>query len=520
MNFNELNIIPPLLKAIDKAGFKTPTEIQEKVLPLAMKGKDILWSAQTGSGKTLAFALPILQRLYNKDQELWLVDWKKTRKIRALVIAPTRELAIQIWETFAPYCTNTNYKYTVIYGWVNQFHQVKAIEKWVDILIATPGRLEDLISQWVIKLSYVEILTLDEADRMLDMGFLWDVKKVIKRVPKSRQTFFFSATMPKEIKELATSVLLSPEIITIHKVDAPVSAIKQQVYHVKSSNRRQLLQYIVKKKEYSSILIFVKTKDDTEYIMEYIKAVWIKCDNLHKFKAQNARQKALNALKSWEIKVLVATDIASRWLDVVDLSCVVNYNIPLAPEDYIHRIWRTARAGKKWVAITFCIETEKSNLEKIEKTTGIKLEVISDEDYKNEVIPKWKIMWYDNFDENWKEKFKKKTRKSIWIKFSSKTSKDSKSLEEKRFSDKKTSLKKTWNTKVSNRTTLFKTESVRDKGPKTIWEKLGIKSRTAKKPVSKNTTKKPISKAPSKSTFTKKAWPKKAPIRKWPNKKR
>jgi len=520
MNFNELNIIPPLLKAIDKAGFKTPTEIQEKVLPLAMKGKDILWSAQTGSGKTLAFALPILQRLYNKDIELWLVDWKKTRKIRALVIAPTRELAIQIWETFAPYCTNTNYKYTVIYGWVNQFHQVKAIEKWVDILIATPGRLEDLISQWIIKLSYVEILTLDEADRMLDMGFLWDVKKVIKRVPKSRQTFFFSATMPKEIKELATSVLLSPEVITIHKVDAPVSAIKQQVYHVKSSNRRQLLQYIVKKKEFSSILIFVKTKDDTEYILEYIKAVWIKCDSLHKFKAQNARQRALNSLKSGEIKVLVATDIASRWLDVADLSCVVNYNIPLAPEDYIHRIWRTARAGKKWVAITFCVETEKSNLEKIEKTTGIKLEVVSDEDYKNEVIPKWKIMWYDNFDENGKEKFKKKTRKSTWIKFSSKTSKDSKSLEEKRFSDKKTSLKKTWNTKVSNRTTLFKTESVRDKGPKTIWEKLGIKSRTVKKPVSKNTTKKPVSKTSPKPISPRSTWSKKAPVRKWPNKKR
>ena len=409
MLFSELNIIPPILKALEKEGFTNPTEIQEKVIPLALKWKDILASAQTWSGKTFAFALPILQILYNRRLEEWIVEGKIKRKIKALIIAPTRELAIQIWESFSSYCTNTNFKHTVIYGGVNQFHQVKAIEKWVDILIATPGRLEDLISQWIIKLSYVEILTLDEADRMLDLWFLWDIKKVMKRIPKERQTLFFSATMPVAIKELASSLLHCPEVVSVHKVASTTSTIKQQVYHVKSSHRRQLLQYLVKKAEYESILVFVKTKDDTEYIMEYVQSAHVKCDNIHRNRSQNARQRALQSLKDGEIKVLVATDIASRWLDINDLSCVINYNVPSDSETYVHRIWRTARAGKKWVAITFCIEQDKDSLNNIEKLIWQKLEVVEDEAYKNEEIPKWRILWYANFEE-WFNKDKAKSR--------------------------------------------------------------------------------------------------------------
>lgn len=416
MKFTDLKIIAPLQKAIDKAWFTNATEVQEKVIPFAVKGEDIFATAQTWSWKTLAFALPILQILYNKRLDKWIVEWKIKRKIKSLIIAPTRELAIQIWDSFSAYCTNTNFKHTTIYWWVNDFHQIKAIEKWVDILIATPWRLEDLISQWVIKLSYVEILVLDEADRMLDMWFLSDIKKLIKRIPENRQTLFFSATMPKQINELAESLLKNPIKIAVKKVNSTVDKIKKQVYFVKSSNRRQLLQFLVKQKEYNSIIVFVKTKDDTEYVLEYVKSAWIKADNIHRNRSQNARQRALKSLKDWEIKVLVATDIASRWLDISDLSCVINYNIPSDPETYVHRIGRTARAGKSWVAITFCIDQEKDKLEIVEKLIWQKLEKIEDESYKQEIIPKWKILWYSNFDEKWKDKYKKKTRKSVWKK--------------------------------------------------------------------------------------------------------
>lgn len=416
MKFTELNIISPLQKALNRQGFDKATEIQEKVIPFATKWKDILWCAQTGSWKTLAFWLPILQLMYNKRLEEWLVEGKIKRKIKTLIIAPTRELAIQIGDSLSVYCTNVNFKLTTIYGWVNDFHQIKAIEKWVDILVATPGRLEDLISQWVIKLSYVENLVLDEADRMLDMWFIADIKKVIKRIPHGKQTFFFSATMPKPIRELANSILYCPEEITVHTVNSTVDKIKQKVYHIKLSHRRQLLQQLVKRKEFRSIIVFVKTKDDTEYVLEYVKSAWVACDNIHRNRSQNARQRALKSLKDGKIKVLVATDIASRWLDVSDLSCVINYNIPPDPETYVHRIWRTARAGKDWVAITFCIAPEKPKLLDLEKLIWQKLEVVDDDSYKQEVIPKWRILWYANFEENWKEKYKKKTRKSTWKK--------------------------------------------------------------------------------------------------------
>ena len=414
MKFEELWLIWPILKTLAREGFDTPTEIQEKVIPLANKGRDILGCAQTGSGKTLAFVLPILQNLYNARVAKDLPDGPIKRKIEALIIAPTRELAVQIGEACKIYCSDTNMKHTVIFGGVNDFHQIKAIEKWVDIVVATPGRLEDLISQGKIKLSYVKILTLDEADRMLDLGFLSDVKKIIKRIPQEKQTFFFSATMPKAIQELSDSLLQSPEKISIKSRKPTLDTIDQWVYHVKASHRRQLLQMLVKQKEYKSIIVFVKKKDDVAYVTEYVKASGIKVEYINKDRSQNGRQNALNALKNWDVKVLVGTDLASRGIDIQDLSCVINWNVPNEAETYIHRIGRTARAGKKWVAITMCIDHEQEDLRKIEKLIDRKIPVSEDKSYLEEVVSKSKILWYKNFEENGKEKYKDKTRK--WLK--------------------------------------------------------------------------------------------------------
>lgn len=414
MKFEELWLIWPILKTLTREGFDTPTEIQEKVIPLANKGKDILGCAQTGSGKTLAFVLPVLQNLYNARVARDLPDGPIKRKIEALIIAPTRELAVQIWEACKVYCSDTNMKYTTVFGWVNDFHQIKAIEKWVDIVVATPGRLEDLISQSKIKLSYVKLLVLDEADRMLDLGFLSDVKKIMKRIPDSKQTLFFSATMPKQIQELADSLLHSPEKISITSKKPTLLNIDQSVYHVKPSHRRQLLQMLVKRREYQSIIVFVKKKDDVAYVTEYVKASGIKVEYINKDRSQNWRQNALNALKNWDVKVLVGTDLASRGIDIEDLSCVINYNVPNEAETYIHRIGRTARAGKKWTAITICIDHEKEDLHKIEKLIGTKIPVATDTDYLSEVISKSRILWYRNFQENGKEKFKDIRRK--WVK--------------------------------------------------------------------------------------------------------
>ena len=414
MNFNELNIITPLLKALEKEWFSTPTEIQERVIPLAIQKKDILWCARTGSGKTLAYTLPVLHNLYNKRLENWLVEWKIIRKIKSLILIPTRELAIQIWETFAPYSTNTNLKYTVIYGWVNQFHQVKALEKWVDILIATPGRLMDLSAQWFINISFVEIFVLDEVDRMLDTWSLIDIKKIIKRLPKQKQTLFFSATMPDAIIELAKSILQTPETITVHKNSSTTDTIKQKVYIVSRNYKRQLLQQIVKRSDLKSIIVFINTIDECEKVFEFINRTWIPCDYINKNKSQNARQNALKALKNWEIKVLIATDIASRWLDVNDLSCVINYDLPWDSETYVHRVWRTARVWKEWFSISFCTLQEKDKLTSIEKLIWKTLEVIQDDSYKKEVVPQGKSE--KTIYLNKKVKRKKSFRTEVWKK--------------------------------------------------------------------------------------------------------
>ena len=417
MKFTDLWLISPLLKTIERQGFVTPTEIQKKVIPVAVHWHDILGSAQTWSGKTLAFLLPILQTLYNDRLARDLPDGPIKRKIEALIIAPTRELAVQIWEACKPYSSDTNLKHTVICGWVNDFHQIKAIEKGVDILIATPGRLEDLIRQSKVKLSYVKILTLDEADRMLDLWFLWDVNKIIKRIPKTKQTFFFSATMPAKIQELADSLLDNPEKIHVTSKKITLEEITQQVYYVKSSHRRQLLQMLVKRKEYQSIIVFVKKKDDVSYITDYVKAAWVSVDCIHKDRTQNGRQKALQALKHGDIKVLVATDIASRWLDINELSCVINYNVPDEAETYVHRIGRTARAWKEGTAITFLIDHEEPELAAIETLIQQKLEIIESKDYLKEIIPKTKLQTHKYFDQKRKTPDKKKSQNPSRLKY-------------------------------------------------------------------------------------------------------
>jgi len=383
MKFTELKIISPLLKALEKKEFFEATKIQAKAIPLALEEKDILGTAQTWSWKTLAFAIPVLQNLYNRR---WDVEWKIKRKIQTLILAPTRELADQIWDEFKPLCTNTNLKQTVIFGWKKQFHQVQAIKKWVEILIATPWRLIDLLEQKIFTLNDVEIFVLDEADKMLNMWFLPDIEKVIKLLPKQRQSMFFSATMPSKIQKLADKILKLPEIISVDEVSSTSDKIKQEIFLVDNAQKRQLLQYIIKQEKYSSILVFVKTKDDTESVLEYVKASGISCDNIHRNRSQNARIKALNKLKTWEIKVLVTTDILARGVDIENLSCVINYDLPQEAETYVHRIGRTARAGKNGIAISFCNQAQTPKLDMIEKLIGKKIKINTDIKYKKEKV--------------------------------------------------------------------------------------------------------------------------------------
>ena len=427
MRFEELELCSPLQKALVKQWFELPTEIQEKVIPIASKNKDILGCAQTWSWKTLAFVLPILDKMYKTKKMLNLEDWVGFRQVKALILAPTRELAEQIGETFKPYCTNVNLKHFTIFGWVNDFHQKKALKKWIDILIATPGRLMDLVSQDVVNLSFVENLILDESDRMLDMWNGWDINKIIKRLRWWRQTMLFSATMPKKIKSLATEILKNPEEITVSPVASSTSKIKQVMYRVKSSHKRQLLQQIIKRKDLKSILVFVRSRTDAERVLWYIKTAWIPGNSIHKDKTQNQRKKSLELLKTWEIKVLIATDIASRWLDIDSLSAVVNFDIPKNPDDYVHRIGRTGRAGKEWLAISLVIEADNEKIEEIEKLTKNKLKIIDDDSYKSEIVPKEKLELKPEKKKIWRTNFASKTdsrfNKKKWNKFDNKKSK-------------------------------------------------------------------------------------------------
>lgn len=362
MTFKELEIIDPILRALQTQKYEVPTPIQHESIPVLLKGNDILGSAQTGTGKTAAFAIPILQNLYLEKQ-----GNKGPRTIKALVLAPTRELALQIHDNFKEYGMNLNLKTTVIYGGVPQSKQVRVLRQGVDILVATPGRLLDLVQQKKLTLKEVSYLVLDEADRMLDMGFVRDVKKIVAMVKKERQTMFFSATMPKAIMSLANEILTKPVRIMVSPEEETVDKIKQSVYYVDKKKKINLLVELLKRKELKSVLVFSRTKHGANKIVKLLDQSHIRAEAIHGNKSQGARQKALALFKAKQVRVLVATDIAARGIDVDELSHVINFDLPDVAETYIHRIGRTGRAGLGGVAITFCSQDETGLLKDIQK---------------------------------------------------------------------------------------------------------------------------------------------------------
>jgi len=370
MQFDSLNIIDPILTALKEEGYTLPTPIQEEAIPIILDGKDLLGCAQTGTGKTAAFAIPILQLLAASKV------YDRKRKIRSLIVTPTRELAIQIGESFKAYGRHTGLTNTVIFGGVNQNPQAASLSKGVDILIATPGRLLDLLGQQVLHLRDVEILVLDEADRMLDMGFIHDVKRILALVPKKRQSLFFSATMPPEIVKLAATILHNPSTVTVTPVSSTVEIINQAIYFVDKGNKSALLVDILQNKTIKTALVFTRTKHGADKVVKLLDKHHVKAEAIHGNKAQNARQRALNNFKAQTTRVLVATDIAARGIDVDDLEYVINFELPNIAETYVHRIGRTGRAGAKGTAISFCDAEEKEYLRDIEKLIAKKIPVV------------------------------------------------------------------------------------------------------------------------------------------------
>ena len=375
MNFKDLKIIDPILKALDKKWYKNPTPIQEKSIPHILEWKDLLWAAQTGTGKTAAFAIPTLQLLAKPSLSLSQGERGRTKSIKTLVLTPTRELAIQIEENFTEYSTNLNLRNMVLFGWVKQGSQVNKLKEWVDILIATPWRLLDLMQQWYINLKHIEIFILDEADRMLDMWFINDVKKVLKELPAKKQTLFFSATMPKEIDSLASSILKNPVKVEVTPVSSTAEKVQQKVYFVWKWHKINLLIEILKDEKMESVLVFTRTKHWADKVVKQLDKLWIIAQAIHWNKSQNARQRALKNFKSWETRVLIATDIAARWIDIDELKYVINYDLSNEPETYVHRIGRTGRAGNSWLAITFCDQEEYFYLKDVQKLIWKEIEV-------------------------------------------------------------------------------------------------------------------------------------------------
>ena len=383
MLFEDLNIIAPILKTLKTEGYTQPTPIQEEAIPPILHGKDLLGCAQTGTGKTAAFAIPILQILFNEQRTV-----NKTNAIKALILTPTRELAIQIGESFTAYGKNMGLKNSVIFGGVSQNAQTDALKKGVDILIATPGRLLDLMNQKYINLHHIKLFVLDEADRMLDMGFARDVKKIIAQLPEIRQTLLFSATMPQEISKLADSILINPVKVAVTPVSSTVDIIEQAVYFVEKKDKKSLLIHLLKNKSIVSALVFSRTKHGADKITKDLVKARINAQAIHGNKSQNARQIALNNFKTKETRVLVATDIAARGIDVEELSHVINFDVPNVPETYVHRIGRTGRAGLGGVALSFCDEEEKAYLKDIEKLISKSIPVIEDHPYvMSAVVP-------------------------------------------------------------------------------------------------------------------------------------
>ncbi len=372
MPFKSLHIIEPILKSLTEEGYTTPTPIQEKAIPIVLQGKDLLGCAQTGTGKTAAFAIPILQLLSASRTP----DHKRT--IKSLIVTPTRELAIQINDSFKAYGRHTGLVSTVIFGGVGQQQQTNSLQRGVDILIATPGRLLDLMSQKYVSLKDIKIFVLDEADRMLDMGFIHDVKKIIHALPEKRQSLFFSATMPPDIIKLSGTILHNPEKVTVTPVSSTVDIINQHMLFVDEGNKTPLLIHLLKDPKIKTALVFTRTKHGADKVVKALLKSNIKAEAIHGNKAQNARQRALANFKAQTTRVLVATDIASRGIDVEDMENVINFEIPNIPETYVHRIGRTGRAGASGTAYSFCDAEEKEYLRDIEKLIGKKIPVMND----------------------------------------------------------------------------------------------------------------------------------------------
>jgi len=385
MTFKDLHLVEPILRALKEEGYTNPTPIQEQAIPILLRGKDLLGCAQTGTGKTAAFATPILQNLFlDRQQQVG------KRKVRVLVVTPTRELAIQIADSFTTYGKFTGIKNTVIFGGVKQGAQTDALRKGVDVLVATPGRLLDLMNQGFITLKNVEYFVLDEADHMLDMGFIHDIRKIIAKLPEKRQSLFFSATMPNAIISLSRNILGKPEKVTIMPEQATAEKVNQALYFVSKKSKIKLLIHLLKTEDVSSVLIFSRTKHGANKIVKLLGRADIKAVAIHGNKSQGARQKALNDFKSGIIRVLVATDIAARGIDVEELSHVINYDLPNVPETYVHRIGRTARAGASGIAMSFCDMEERAYLRDIQKLIDQTVPVITDhpfiDDSKEETI--------------------------------------------------------------------------------------------------------------------------------------
>jgi ATP-dependent RNA helicase RhlE len=370
MTFKKLGVTPLLLKALSDKNYATPTPIQEQAIPLILQKNDILGSAQTGTGKTAAFAIPIIQLIHE-------MNFRTHRKpvIKALIVTPTRELAIQIEENIREYSKYTKVKYAVIFGGVKQSTQTGRLKNGVDILVATPGRLLDLVSQDIVNLRNVQFLVLDEADRMLDMGFIHDVKRILRILPRKRQSLFFSATLPQEIVELSRSILDHPRKVEVSPVSSTAETVQQYVYYTNKADKKSLLLHILKNPDLDQVLLFSRTKHGADKIAKMLKKKGIKAEAIHGDKAQNRRQKVLKEFKAASIRILVATDIAARGIDIDKLRYVINFDIPNVAEDYVHRIGRSGRAGEEGIAISLCEPEENIYIRNIEKLIKQKINI-------------------------------------------------------------------------------------------------------------------------------------------------
>jgi ATP-dependent RNA helicase RhlE len=379
VSFNNLQLIEPVLQALSKEGYNSPTPIQQQAIPAILQKRDLLGCAQTGTGKTAAFTIPILQLMYQQQQQAQ----QKQRRIQTLILTPTRELAIQIGESIEAYGRFLHFRHKVIFGGVPQYSQVQAIRSGVDIIVATPGRLLDLMQQRVISLSDIQYFVLDEADRMLDMGFIHDVRRIIAKLPAKRQTLFFSATMPGEIKQLSGMLLTNPVKVEVSPASPTVEIIQQSVYFVEKQNKQLLLIQLLKDKTIETVLVFTQMKYAADKLTRFLTKAGIRAEAIHGNKSQNARQNALDNFKNRKTRVLVATDIAARGIDIDELTHVLNFELPNIPETYVHRIGRTGRAGAGGTAISFCDWSEKIFLTDIEKLIKKTIPVVKGHAFDN-----------------------------------------------------------------------------------------------------------------------------------------